>query len=272
MTSQPIGHRANRSGNGLTLTAYLVAGLMTSFVFGCGTGHRDILPGSMLSEDTAATGKSKLNSAQQADVYLSLGRSAESQGNLTEALRMYESAIVKQPKSGLAHWRLAVCLDKSGNFEKSADHYADAIKHLPGDAEIYCDFGYSLLIQERWRDAEMQLKQAIALKPELRRAHNNLGIVLAQGSNLEEARKEFQLGGLAVPDVHWNVAQTLIAQSRWDEARGEFQRVLSINPQNAEVAGALQGLERMVARLDRLENPTPAADPELMRASAKPAR
>lgn len=225
-----------------------VLGLVLSFT-GCGNSQNGAGLG-RLKRNSDTDSKTNISKSQQADVFFSLARSAEKQSNLQEAVKMYESVLQKNPKSAEAHWRLAICLDKSGNFQKSAAHYREAISLMPGNAEIFCDYGYSLALQNRWPESEMNLKQSIAIRPELQRAHNNLGLVLAHGSKLEEARHEFQLGGLSLPDSHWNLAQMLVSQSRWDEARTEFRKIKSLTPKNTEVDRQLASLDRLVSKVE----------------------
>lgn len=235
---------------------------------GCGNASREMASANLQNNSGELGSKSKLSSGEQADVYFSLARSAEKQGNLQEAVRLYQSTLQKQPKSGEAHWRLAICLDKSGNFQQSAQHYQDALKLMPGNPEIFCDYGYSLALQNRWNDSEMNLKQSIAIQPQLKRAHNNLGLVLAQGSKLDEARREFQIGGLSLADAHWNLGQMLVSQSRWDEARSEFQRIKAISPDDPQVNREIASLNRLVAKLDNVRKAS-QNDTSLVRVSAE---
>ena len=236
----------------------VVASLMPIALFcfsGCGNAYQS-LTGKELTSGKEIGSKSNLSSDEQGDVYFSLGRAAEKQGNLQEAIRLYQATLKKKPKSGESHWRMAVCLDKSGNFQKSATHYHEALKLMPGNPDIYCDYGYSLALQKKWSDAEINLKQSLAIQPDLSRAHNNLGLVLAQGSKLDEALRAFQAGGLSAFDAHWNVAQVLISQSRWDEARSEFQLMALINPDDPRVGREIAALNRLVVKLDKVRQAT----------------
>jgi len=246
---------------------HLLACVCLCSLIGCGNASREMASADLKSKDRDLGSKTRLSSSEQADVYFSLARSAEKQGNLQEAVRMYQSTLQKQPKSGEAHWRLAVCLDKSGNFQQSAQHYQDALKLMPGNPEIFCDYGYSLALQNRWNESEINLKQSIAIQPQLKRAHNNLGLVLAQGSKLDEARREFQIGGLTLADAHWNLGQMLVSQSRWDEARSEFQKIQAISPDDAQVGREIANLNRLVAKLDSVRRAS-QNDPALMKVSA----
>lgn len=217
---------------------------------GCGNSMKETGQMAFQKSDAEPGTKTRFTAAEQADVFFSLARNAEKQQNLQEAVKMYQATLKQNPKSGEAHWRLAVCLDKSGNFQESARHYQDAVKFMPGNPEIFCDYGYSLALQNRWNESEMNLKQSIAIQPELQRAHNNLGLVLAHGSKLDEARREFQLGGLPAADAHWNLAQTLVSQSRWEEARDEFKRMKTLNPTDKQIDRQLASLNRLVTKVE----------------------
>ncbi len=233
---------------------------------GCG-GYRERGTGDIQNQQAEFGSKKHFSAKEHADVYFSLARSAEKQGNLQEAIRLYKATLQKQPKQGEANWRLAICLDKSGNFQESAYHYQSAIKLMPGNPEIFCDYGYSLSLQKKWEESEINLKQSIAIKPDLKRAHNNLGLVLVQGSNLDEARREFQLGGLNLADAHWNLGQMLVSQSRWGEARTEFEKMKVIAPEDTKIGKELMSLNRLVAKLDTIQN-SGKADHHLAKASA----
>lgn len=255
-----------RSYGNITLVSIAILIVMSHS--GCGNAYQKQNNTELTSKGDELGSKSNLSSFEQADVYFSLGRSAEKQGNLQEAIRLYQATILKNKKSGEAHWRLAICMDKSGNFQKSANHYHEALKLMPGNPEIFCDYGYSLALQNKWIDSEINLKQSIAIQPELRRAHNNLGLVLAQGSKLEEARREFQIGGLTLPEAHWNLAQILVSQSRWEEARNEFNTIQVLVPEDRKVASELNSLNKLVAKIDKIKAIS-TNDTALVRASAE---
>ena len=114
----------------------------------------------------------------------------------TRPWRRIHEALKNDPHRADANQRLAVVHDRLGRFQESAGYYAKALAAAPGDAEIFCDKGYSLYLQRRWAEADMCLRQAIALKPRLARAHNNLGLLLARDGKVDEALAEFRAAGL----------------------------------------------------------------------------
>ena len=113
---------------------------------------------------------------------------------------------------------MAVVHDKQGEFRESAELYRKALELSPGNPDIYCDMGYSLYLQRRWAEAEMNLRQAIALNANLARAHNNLAMVLARDTRVEAALNEFQKGGSDKATSHANVAFVLTTEKRWEDA------------------------------------------------------
>ena len=104
---------------------------------------------------------------QDANVQVAMGRTAELEGDFDTAMAAYHEALKNDPHRADANQRLAVVHDRMGEFKESAPYYAKALAVAPGDAEIFCDKGYSLYIQHRWAEADVCLRQAIALKPKL---------------------------------------------------------------------------------------------------------
>ncbi|MBC8117926.1 MAG: tetratricopeptide repeat protein, partial [Candidatus Saccharimonas sp.] len=128
-----------------------------------------------------------LNGRQVAEVQLSLARSLELRGEIEPALNAYRQAIEKDPRRATGYWRMAVLQDRQGQVEESAALYQQALKLDSKNPDLLCDYGYSLYLQRRWAEAEERLRQAIALKPKHSRAHNHLGLVLAQTERADEA-------------------------------------------------------------------------------------
>src|SRR5262249_20473956 len=129
-------------------------------------------------EPQAAEGT--ITPAQEADVQITLGRAAEQGGDLDQAMAAYRAALSRDKRRADAYARLAVLHDKQGKFRESAELYRKALEARPGDPDVYCDMGYSFYLQRRWAEAEMNLRQAVSLNPDHRRAHNNLALLLVR--------------------------------------------------------------------------------------------
>jgi Tfp pilus assembly protein PilF len=199
----------------------------------------------------------KLSPAQAADVQVAYGRSLEKRGLTEQAAKVYQEALKKDPTRSEAYLRLAIMKDQQGKFAESAELYRKALKAKPGSANIYCCMGYSLYLQHRLPEAEMNLAQAIAVNPDLGRAHNNLGLVLAQTNRPKEAMDEFFKGGCSEADAHINTAFGLTLAEHWPEARIHYERALAADPSSAVAQQGLQELDGMLAKSGGAPLPTP---------------
>src|SRR5258708_38663984 len=94
-----------------------------------------------------------LNRHQVADIQGALGRSLERKGQLDEALAAYGQALKQDPTNGDVCLRMAILYDRLGQFGKSQEFYQNALASHPGNADIYCDRGYSLYLQHCWTEA-----------------------------------------------------------------------------------------------------------------------
>jgi Flp pilus assembly protein TadD len=192
----------------------------------------------------------KVTARQAADVQYAIGRSLEMRGEGEQAIAAYREALKRDPDRADAQARLAILYDQQGRFDESAALYRSALAAQPGNPDLYCDMGYSLSLQHRWAEAEMNLRQAIALAPNHRRAHNNLGLVLAHAGRPDDALAEFRKGGCDEADAHVNLAFVLTLERSWPEARAHYERALALRP---SLAAAQKGLEEVTVLLARGE-------------------
>lgn len=190
----------------------------------------------------------KLSKRQRCDVQLSLGRSLETRGETEGAMRAYRDAAQTEPKRAESYWRLAVLNDRQGHVKDSEPLYRKALEADPGNADIFCDCGYSQYLQHRWAEAEANLRQALTLKPRHLRAHNNLGLVLAQTEREDEAVSEFQKAGCDESDARTNLAFVLTLNRNWDGAREQYQLALAAKPNSAAAKAGLDKLESVAAK------------------------
>ena len=199
-----------------------------------------------------------------------MGRTAEVQGDLDTAMAAYHEALKNDPHRADANQRLAVVHDRLGRFQESARYYAKALAEVPGDAEIFCDKGYSLYLQRRWAEADVCLRQAIAIKPTLARAHNNLGLLLARNGQVDEALAEFHAAGCRPAESHQNVAFVMSTEGRLDEARRQYELAVAANPSATTARDRLAELGKITEKL-QAQLTRPSRDEAVMTASADPA-
>jgi Flp pilus assembly protein TadD len=188
-------------------------------------------------------------------------------GLTAEALVAYHEALQLDADRGDAWLRLAILHDQVGKFQEAREFYRKALALMPGNPDIFCNMGYSLYLQQQWRDAEMNLRQAIALAPTHRRAHNNLGFVLARMARSEEALAEFAKGGCGESDARANLAFALTMERNWPEARKQYEAALAADADSATAKKGLQELEVLAAKL--AARPTPESRENLSASAEK---
>lgn len=230
-------------------------------IAGCQQVDRNGLVRSRSRADDAVVGR-----RQAANVQVAMGRTAEFKGDLDTAMAAYNEALKNDPHRADANQRLAVVHDRLGRFQESAAYYARALAESPGDAEIFCDKGYSFYLQRRWAEADVCLRQAIALKPKLERAHNNLGLVLARNGRLDEALAEFHAAGCQAAEAHQNLAFVLSTEGRLDEARHQYELALAANPSATTARERLAELGKVSEKI-REQGPAPRQDEQVLTAS-----
>jgi len=142
----------------------------------------------------------------QRDLQLAIARSLEQEGDFAQASERYRQIVKLDDMSALAWHRLAVLEDRQGRCQEAVAHYRKALSLSPKDSNLLADFGYNRYLCQQWADSETYLRQAISENPSLRRAHNNLGLLLAHTNRYGEAEAAFRQAGLTEAEIHSNLA------------------------------------------------------------------
>jgi Tfp pilus assembly protein PilF len=199
--------------------------------------------------DAPQTADGNLSAAQQADIQIAMGRVNERQGDFAGAMTAYREAVKRDSRRADAYARMAILHDKQGEFREAAELYRQALKLSPGSPDIYCDMGYSLYLQRRWAESEMNLRQAIAFDGKHARAHNNLAMLLARDGRLIDALEEFRKAGNDPASAHANLGFVLSTDRRWDEARTQYELAVAADPSSQELKDRLAQLDTLVAKV-----------------------
>jgi len=185
---------------------------------------------------------------ERADLQVVVGRSMERNDDLPGAIKMYREAIEKDPSRADALHRLAVLHSRMNKHEQAGGYFRQALRLDPDNPEILADHGYSLYLQRRWAEAERSLRRAISLKPQLSRAHTNLGLVMARTEKLDEAYHHFAQAGCTDAEAHANLMHALLVENRWDEAYQQCQAALRSKTISDKLRKRLESLGPRIAR------------------------
>lgn len=215
------------------------------------------------SADKSAT----VSTEQKAAVQMAMARSFEKQGQIDQAIKIYLNAVRKDDCRGDAYHRLAVLHDRKGDCGTSEQFYRAALQREPRNAEVHCDLGYSYYLQRRWQEGEASLRQAIAINPDLTRAHINLGLLLARTGRADESLMEFARAGCPEADARANLAFAFMLEERWMESQRQYESALAVDPQSEAARDGLDALQSLHSRFESRQvmlangngNPTEAA-------------
>ena len=189
---------------------WIAMGFYCLFAMGCQLGQqtaRDVSPKFVADTSQASNAaespveKPRAKSSES----LASARALEQQGKLKQAAASYQKLARKKSTAPRALHRLAVIHDRLGDFKAAADYYQQALEANDADSELLCDFGYSCYLQGQLAASEVQLREALRLQPNLARAQNNLGLVLARMGRQDEAEQCFAAAGCTAAETHLNV-------------------------------------------------------------------
>jgi Tfp pilus assembly protein PilF len=218
-------------------TIVLVIGLLTCV--GCASfNERASLP---WSKSPAVDG-ARL-AAHQAQLMEQAGHSAECQGKIDEAIRLYEQARTLNPGMDHLGRQLAMLYDQKGDESQAQTAYEQALARTPDDADLQNDVGMYHLRRSRHAEAEVCFRRALQRQPAHARARNNLGISLAMQGRLPESFAAFsEISGPAA--AYSNLGVVLMRQGKTDLARDHFRRSLEEDPSLIQATTLLAQLDR----------------------------
>ncbi len=194
------------------------------------------------------TPAAKMTPKQEADIQYAQARVLESDGELAQASVLYLEVIKRDKTRADALHRLGIIAYQQAQFEASNEWFHKAIKAKGNDAEICCDFGYSLYGQGRLVEAESMLKSALQVQPDHPRAHNNLGLVYAHSGQQESALDQFRLGGASQAQSYSNVALALALDGDLNQAKQIYHKALELDANCQSARRGLNDLQPALAK------------------------
>lgn len=117
------------------------------------------------------------------------------------------------------------------------------------DARMYNNLGYCLILQKRYPEASVPLRQAVRLSPWSDTARNNLALALALDPNVKDKRDAIaHWSSTSSPAAaHNNLAAAYIERKEYAAAREEIANALSYQK---DYPPALRNLQ-LVSELDK---------------------
>jgi Flp pilus assembly protein TadD len=180
----------------------------------------------------------------RSDIQYAMAESHEIKGNDSEALRVYQQILDDAPDATALH-RSALLLYKRGDRQEAWEYLQQAVETAPEDAELLCDVGYLQYLEGRLEEAESSLQRSIEQSPHHRRAHNNLGLVLAAKGKEKDALHAFRKAGLSNAQCESNLGHAMMLAMSLDEARPHLELAAKSRQPSQLAQKTLQTLEKM---------------------------
>jgi Flp pilus assembly protein TadD len=94
-----------------------------------------------------------------------LGAILVKQGNYSEAMEHFTASLQCKPDNSGAHANLGYLLARQGKFEEAESHFRNALKIKPDDPVVHENFAEALARRGRDREAILHLRAAIIFEP-----------------------------------------------------------------------------------------------------------
>jgi len=163
------------------------------------------------------------------ETHLAAGKLLEQQGRPGEAIVQYRKAIAVNHEYVDAYHHLGVLLSRVGQRKQGVEMLREAVARKPKDALIQNNFGYLLMLERQWVEAEHAFQKAVKLRPQFARAHINLGMTQGRLGKFDQALANFK-AVLPEEDAYYNLGLIHRGQQNYPQARQAFRTVLDINP------------------------------------------
>lgn len=181
----------------------------------------------------------------KAETFLATGQLLESQGNFSEAAKLYQRACRTRLDYVAAWNRLGIVCDKLGRYKQAEESFTQAIKHAPNAAFLHNNLGFSCLLAGKYEQAQTHIQRALELNGQFQRARVNLALALAKQGYMEDAFVEFKKA-LPLAQAHYNMGYLYRQTSDWEKAGNCYKLALELDPELADAKTSLALLETEV--------------------------
>ncbi len=127
----------------------------------------------------------------------------------------------------------AIQFHSQGNISEAAKCYQYCINQNFNDHRVFSNYGSLLKNLGRLKEAEINTRKAIKIKPDLTEAHYNLGIILRDIGKLQEAELSYRKAIEIKPDyaeAYSNLGNILNELGKLQEAELSYRKAIELDP------------------------------------------
>lgn len=172
------------------------------------------------------------------------GLDAAARGDRAAAVRMLEEAVELRPDIALPHYNLGLILADNGDLQTGRAQVIEAISLAPFDPRFYIALGRMWKRAENAQRARDAFERAARLDPGNSAAIAELRDLASSGGQSDTGSQSgedaYPYGAPTdTPAAHFAFATVLARRGDWTGATGEWLRVLTLQPDNADARNNL---------------------------------
>ena len=171
------------------------------------------------------------------EAHSNLGNALLKIGRVAESISECQAALKLEPNYAKAHNNLGNALLEAGQVPEAIEHYKTALRFRPGDAKTNYNLGNAWLKAGRLPEAIASYANALVIQPNDAETRYNLGNALFAANRVGEAISQYKLALQLKPgylDACTNLGNAFLQSGRTAEAIAQFEAVLQIRPASPE--------------------------------------
>ncbi len=172
----------------------------------------------------------------------------QEKGLIDNTIDKLGQALTLKPNLAEAHNLMGVCFDQKTMFVAAQSEYQRAIKIESGNPRFLNNLGYSYYLAGDNSNAVKWYKKALKYTPDDKRLHNNLGLAYGRRGDHKKALEHFTRS-VGEAGAHLNLGFVLNQQGQAEEAIKEYELALRLQPQSLTALASLVPLYERTGRL-----------------------
>ncbi len=178
------------------------------------------------------------------------------EGNISKAVKWYQYCINQGFNDYRVFSNYGGILKNVGKLPEAEISIRKAIELNPDIAMTHCNLGTILKDLGKLQDAEISIRKAIELNPDYADAHSNLGTIFNDLGKLQDAEISIRKAIKLNPDyaeAHYNLGRILIDLGKLQDAKLSLRKAIELKPDYAEAYLNLGSILKGLGKLQDAE-------------------
>lgn len=172
-----------------------------------------------------------MNKSLEIEQYYNEGNTLLLKGDLSKAVLKLQKLLFLQPDHYRGRFKLGLALAKQEKYLQAESVFRTAIALIPENSFAYYCYGLTLSRQEKTERAEEAFRKSILLNSYDYNSYNNLGEILTQKGEYNEAMVQYKRALMLSPnDQSYNgMGYLYFLQGEYDDAIMNFNKALKFD-------------------------------------------